>query len=222
MLPLLVVLGAGALAADLQPTLALPTAVSLPAGTGQGGGGAIARGASANGALPSLAGTVRGSAGITDRLAFNLALALPRDGLLLGLRYNVVQTDTFRLAPFVFGLASSDLVLPGTTPGDALSAGLGVALEGGGTVTRFDLSLPLVATGVDPLANPLYVPFAGTSLGVTVLLPHAHSLRVGVESLVSPAIGYRYARDRWYLQATALYSVLRAQPMFSAEAGLRL
>jgi hypothetical protein len=214
----LALLFAVAFAADLQPTLALPSAVPIGAGEGQAGLGALGTG----GASPGLAGTLRGAVGITDRLAVNGALELPRGGLLLGLRYNVVATETVRVAPFVFGIATDDLVtLPGTDAADALSAGLGVAVEAGGRTARFDLSLPLVATGIDPLANPLYVPFVGTSVGVTVHVNARSALRVGVESLASPALSYRYVRERWYLQATGLYSVVRGVPMGALEGGLR-
>ncbi|MDP2314433.1 MAG: hypothetical protein Q8P41_16140 [Pseudomonadota bacterium] len=215
---LLLLAAAPAFAAEPVPTLAMPTAVALEAGTGQAGVGALAVG----GDSPSGAVTLRGAVGITDRLAISGGLMEPRGGLLLGLRYNVYQSDTFRVAPFVFGIADDDLVTeaPIDTLG-ALSAGLGVALEGGGQTFRFDLSLPLVATGIDPLANPLYVPLVGGSLGVTVQAHRRHALRFGIESLAAPAVTWRYAADRWYLQATGLYSLVRAQPMIAAEVGLR-
>ncbi len=215
---LVLLLARTALAAELVPSLAMPTAVVLEAGGGQAGAGALLAG----GATPRASVTLRGAVGITDRLALSGALQEPWGGLLLGLRYNVVETDTFRLAPFVYGLADDDLVTRAPTDAaDALSAGVGVALEGGGVTIRFDLSLPLVATDVNPLVSPLSVPLTGTTLGLTVHMTPRQSLRVGVESLASPGLTYRYAPDRWYLQGTAMWSLVRGAPMGAAEVGLR-
>jgi hypothetical protein len=206
-----------ATAAELTPALVLPTAVAVQAGSGQAALGALATG----GDTPTLSGTLRGTVGITDRLAVNGALQLPGRGLLLGLRYDVVQTEHFRLAPFIVGAASYDLVTGANDPAHALGAGIGLALEGGGSVARFDLSLPLAFTGIDPIANPLYAPSMAASLGGTVHVARHHVVRVGIESLASPSLTYRYERDRWYLQAVASYSLVRTEPMLAAEIGLR-
>lgn len=221
MLPLLLAataLAPPALAADLVPALVMPTAVALPPGTGQAGIGTMVTA----GTAPGVAVTLRGAVGITDRLALSGGLMEPAGGLLLGLRYNVVQTDTFRFAPFVFGLADDDLVtLSPADAGRALSAGVGVALEGGAETFRFDLSLPLVSTSHDPLVYPLHVPIRGMSFGVGVRLGTRHSLRFGVESRFSPGVTWRYAPDRWYVQATAMWSLWGWSPRLAAEVGLR-
>ncbi|MDP2309746.1 MAG: hypothetical protein Q8P18_27245 [Pseudomonadota bacterium] len=196
----------------------MPTAVSLPPGSGQAAVGAVVTG----GETPGGAVTLRGAVGITDRLAISGGLMEPLGGLFLGLRYNVVQTERFRLAPFVFGIADDDLVT--VVPADAseaLSAGIGVALEGGGETFRFDLSLPLVTTAVNPLVDPLYVPWAGSSFGVSMRLGERHGLRFGVESFFSPAVTWRYAPERWYVQGAAMWSLVRLEPMLAAEVGLR-
>jgi hypothetical protein len=215
---MLFALVAAAQAAELTPALALPSAVALEAGGGQAALGAVVSG----GATPVASVTLRGAVGITDRLAVSGALREPWGGLLLGLRYNVVETDGFRLAPYAFATVDDDLVT--FAPSEArlaLAAGVGVALEGGGESFRYDLSLPLVASNVDPLASPLRVPFAGATLGVSVRVASRHVVRVGVESTFAPGITWRYARERWYLQATSAYSLVQIAPVAHAEVGLR-
>ncbi|MES2639771.1 MAG: hypothetical protein V4850_09820 [Myxococcota bacterium] len=201
-----------------MPTLVMPTAVAQPPGSGQVAIGAVVTG----GETPGVAATLRGAVGITDRLAISGGLMEPLGGLLLGLRYNVVQTDTFRFAPFVFGAVDDDLVtLAPVDAAGALGAGVGVALEGGGETFRFDASLPLVATSVNPLVNPLHVPLVGSSFGLGVRLGARHSLRFGVESLFSPGVTWRYAPDRWYVQGVGMWSLVRGTPKLAAEVGLR-
>lgn len=205
-----------AFAAELSPTHVFPSAVAMEAGSGQAGVGAVVA------IGPQGAGYLRAAAGITDRLAISGGLMEPQGGLLVGLRYNVVQTDTIRVAPFVFGAVNDDLVVrPGNTPLLAFGAGAGVALEGGWPGARLDLSVPLVLTGMELLPSPLYGPLVLGSAGVTAHITARHALRVGMEPLAAPSLGFRYARERWYLQGTALYSLVRAGPLLAGEVGLR-
>lgn len=202
----------------LAPALALPTSAAHVAGSGQVALGGLL----AAGETPSASVTLRGTVGITDALAVNVGLRAPWGGLLIGMRYRFPINEHLSLAPFVFGAASDDLVfVPSNDPADALAAGLGFAVDAGWDNARFDLSLPLVATGVDPLTDPEVVPLTTVSSGVSVALGRHTRVRVAVESFVSPAAQVAYARDRWYVQGTALYSLLRAQPMAAFEAGLR-
>jgi len=215
---MLLALLVAAQAAELTPSLALPSAVAIEGGGGQAALGAVVSG----GASPVASVTLRGAVGITDRLALSGGLREPWGGLLLGLRYTVVQTDGFRFAPYVFATVDDDLVTFAPSEArPALGAGVGVALEGGGEAFRYDLSLPLVASNIDPLASPLRVPFAGATLGVSVRVVNHHTVRVGVESTFAPGISWRYARERWYLQTTAAYSVFLAAPAAHGEVGLR-
>lgn len=214
---LLPLLCAAARAAEFTPALALPSAVALGAGQGQAAAGA----ALATGDPPLLSGTLRANIGLTSRLALSGGLRAPWGGLLLGLRYNVVERPEVRVAPFVFGAASESLVTGTSRSGDSLAAGLGVALEGGWPKARLDASVPLVVTTVNPLVAPLYAPLALGSYGLTIHLTRRHDVRLALESFAAPSVTVRYARDRWYVQGAAMYAILHATPLAALEAGLR-
>lgn len=214
---LLLVAAASADTMALVPALAMPTATPVASGGGQVALGGLL----AAGDTPTASVTLRGTVGITDALAVNVGLREPWGGVLIGVRYLIPLNEHLRIAPFVFGAASDDLLVPTKNPLDTLSAGVGIAVDAGWTNARFDLSLPLVATGVDPLVDPLYTPLMGVSSGVAVALGQGVRVRVALESLASPTVQVAYARERWYVQGSALYSIVHAQPIAAFEAGLR-
>ena len=142
--------------ADVQPGHLLPGAVAAEHATFtvSAGAGTIIENyfGAASGDFHSEAGIggfVQATGAATDRLAFNagftyMGMDLGEDsswGLAAGVRYNVLERDGFRLAPF---LAYARWNWEGVD-----GAALGVAMEGGGARFRWDLSLPLVGAMSD-------------------------------------------------------------------------
>lgn len=207
--------------AELPGALLLPTAAPIGAGHGLAGiGGLVTLQDRANGGT-HLYGTLRATVGITDRFAIDGALRAPTTDLALGLRYNVVQLPSFRLAPWVLGVASADLLSLDQPFPYGVGATAGLALEGGGSQVRYDLSLPLLMSDTNPFDSPLYAPILLGSTGITVAVGREDAVRVGVESLISPAIVWRHVERRWYLQFAGLYSVLERELLVAGEVGLR-
>lgn len=175
----------------------------------------------------ALGAFVQGTAALTDRLAVNVGGALlgmdlgqeATWGFTFGARYNLVEGDTFRLAPF---LASARWAWEGIE-----GAAAGLALEGGGDRVRWDLSLPLVGVMSDRAKDcpgcyevQPYMPIFGEA-GVSVALGEHDLLRVGTTS-AAPNVAWRHLRERWFLGATlVVVPAYRFSEIASVSAGVR-
>jgi hypothetical protein len=221
---------AGLALADDSPTLLLPGAAPMAAGTKEVGGEAIGLVlvgflGDGLGTLPAVTGQL--TVAPTDRLAVRLRAGGFDNGDLHALgtveaRYLVADSDGFRFAPWAVVAAVPDV-------GGAVLTG--AALEVGGQKLVFDINVPLatvslaeayvyeepttvggVATSRTELqwSGAVLTTAAATQLGVRWRAGDKDTLRVGLTSFL-PTLGWRHDEERWYVDATvASFGVINA------------
>jgi len=210
-------------------TVLLPEASPLE----QGHGSAVAQGIANDIADTwSATGMVRARIGVTDRFIVGAHVGPylypdptrlwayePMDAHLGGLQmhYNVLQSDSFNLGPWVGAIGA---IRPDTT---TVYTATGMALEGGGELVRYDLSVPLFlgalsADGATGALTPLIL--AGSEGGLTFHPHEEHSLRVGATSLI-PHLDYRYTADNGIVIGADIGGWLGAQHWARGTIGFR-
>ena len=125
---------------------------------------------------------------------------------LLGFRYALVDKPGFAFGPYtMFGYHHAGAPLD-----QQLRGRLGVALDTGGEVFRFDLSLALVGVvwqthpdvkqpvGLMSVAETLF----GSELGLSWRLHSTSVLRVGLLGSL-PSVSYRFEQPAWFAEAMA-------------------
>lgn len=137
--------------------------------------------------------------GLPARLAFSAGgvVAGAVGGLDAALRWNVVETDAIRFGPWL----GYTLYALGSDGARANGPAAGLAVEGGGKVVRFDLSVTAIAwnpgsldsDAVEPFTVPLYL----STTGVTARFSELHSVRLGLDPGLTPRLGYQATFRHW-------------------------
>lgn len=226
-------------AADSSPSLYLPGAAPLEAGTIQVGGGLgfysyyFADGG--DGALipfvaveaaPIEGLVIYGSLMTFSDLENTPILSPTRPTAAIAARYNALQTERISLAPWLAMQLGSPVF--GDRSGSSFDLALGLAMEGGSESIRWDLSLPVFwvdaaqgAYGCGDLNGAAALCELGAiEGGVSFRIKEAWSVRVGKGPTTALAIGARMDQPKWYVEATLLAPILLGMGL-RTEAGLR-